>query len=100
MNVEIGTETAQFPRKGLHKWDFRCSVSRHLPLLAPLGSPCTSELGLPRSCATQNGKMAADESPGRPDAWMSQQFDTEIKGHSLVPDGTGVRSVMPKWRKC
>ncbi len=26
MNVEIGTKAAQFPEKGIHKWDFRCSV--------------------------------------------------------------------------
>jgi hypothetical protein len=26
MNVEIGTEAAQFPEKGIHKWDFRRSV--------------------------------------------------------------------------
>jgi hypothetical protein len=25
MNVEIGTEAAQIPRKGIHKWGFRCS---------------------------------------------------------------------------
>ncbi len=24
MNVEIGTEAAQFPEKELQKWDFRC----------------------------------------------------------------------------
>jgi hypothetical protein len=28
MNVEIGTETAQFPEKGIHKLDFRCSVEK------------------------------------------------------------------------
>jgi hypothetical protein len=27
MNVEMGTMAAQLPRKGIHKWDFRCSVS-------------------------------------------------------------------------
>jgi hypothetical protein len=27
MNVEIRTKAAQIPRKGLHKWDFCCSVS-------------------------------------------------------------------------
>ncbi len=26
MSVEIGTEAAQFPEKGTHKWGFRCSV--------------------------------------------------------------------------
>jgi hypothetical protein len=26
MNVEIGTEAAQFPEKGIQKWDFRCGV--------------------------------------------------------------------------
>jgi hypothetical protein len=26
MNVEIGTEAAQFPEKEYTKWDFRCSV--------------------------------------------------------------------------
>jgi hypothetical protein len=26
MNVEIGAEAALFPEKGIHKWDFRCSV--------------------------------------------------------------------------
>ncbi len=26
MNVENGTEAAQFPEKELHKWDFRCSA--------------------------------------------------------------------------
>ncbi len=26
MNVEIGTEASQFPRKELHKWDFPGSV--------------------------------------------------------------------------
>jgi hypothetical protein len=26
MNVEIGTEAAQFPEKGIQKWYFRCSV--------------------------------------------------------------------------
>ncbi len=27
MNTEIGTEAAQFPeKKGIHKWDFRCSA--------------------------------------------------------------------------
>jgi hypothetical protein len=26
MSVEIGTEAAQFLEKGIHKWDFRCSV--------------------------------------------------------------------------
>jgi hypothetical protein len=26
MKVEIGTEAAQFPGKGIHEWDFRCSV--------------------------------------------------------------------------
>ncbi len=26
MNMEIGTEAAQFQEKELHKWDFRCSV--------------------------------------------------------------------------
>jgi hypothetical protein len=26
MNVEIGTEAAQFPEKEIYKWDFRCSV--------------------------------------------------------------------------
>ncbi len=26
MNVEIGSEAEQFPRKGIHKWDFRCSA--------------------------------------------------------------------------
>jgi hypothetical protein len=25
-NVEIGTEARAIPRKGIHKWDFRCSV--------------------------------------------------------------------------
>ncbi len=25
MNVEIGTEAAQFPEKELHTWEFRCS---------------------------------------------------------------------------
>jgi hypothetical protein len=28
MNVEIGTEAAQFPEKEIHKWDFRCSVDQ------------------------------------------------------------------------
>jgi hypothetical protein len=27
MNVEIGTEAAQFPEKGIHEWDFRCSAA-------------------------------------------------------------------------
>jgi hypothetical protein len=26
MNVDIGTEAAQIPRKGINKWDFRCSA--------------------------------------------------------------------------
>ncbi len=26
MNVEIGAEAPLFPEKGIHKWDFRCSV--------------------------------------------------------------------------
>jgi hypothetical protein len=26
MNVEIGAEAALFPKKGMYKWDFRCSV--------------------------------------------------------------------------
>ncbi len=26
MNVEIGTEDAQFPTNGIHKWVFRCSA--------------------------------------------------------------------------
>jgi hypothetical protein len=26
MNVKIGTEAAQFHRKAIHKWDFRCSA--------------------------------------------------------------------------
>jgi hypothetical protein len=28
MNLEIGTEAAQFPEKQIHKWDFRCSVMK------------------------------------------------------------------------
>jgi hypothetical protein len=28
MNVEIGTEAAQSPRKVIHKWYFRCSVQK------------------------------------------------------------------------
>jgi len=31
MNVEIGTEAGATPRKGIDKWDFRCSVVNHLP---------------------------------------------------------------------
>jgi hypothetical protein len=31
MNVVIGTEAAQFPRKGIHQWDFGCSVATGLP---------------------------------------------------------------------
>ncbi len=27
MNEEIGNDAAQFPRKGIHKWDFRCSAA-------------------------------------------------------------------------
>jgi hypothetical protein len=27
-NVEIRTETAQFPEKGIRKWDFRCSAGK------------------------------------------------------------------------
>jgi hypothetical protein len=30
MSVEIGTEAAQFPFLGIHKWDFRCSVQQDL----------------------------------------------------------------------
>jgi hypothetical protein len=26
MNMEIGTEAAPIPRKGIHKWTFRCIV--------------------------------------------------------------------------
>jgi hypothetical protein len=26
MHVEIRTEATEFPEKGLHEWDFRCSV--------------------------------------------------------------------------
>jgi hypothetical protein len=26
MNVKIGSEAGAIPRKGIHKWDFRCSV--------------------------------------------------------------------------
>ncbi len=26
MNVEIGTDAAQFTKKGIHKWDFPCSA--------------------------------------------------------------------------
>jgi hypothetical protein len=32
MNVEIGTEARAIPRKGIHKGDFRCSVSIFTPL--------------------------------------------------------------------
>jgi hypothetical protein len=41
MNVEIGTEAAQFPEKKLHKWDFRCSVRpfRAVLKLEPAGPP-------------------------------------------------------------
>ncbi len=28
LNVEIGTEAAQIPRKGIHKWDFHCSAGK------------------------------------------------------------------------
>ncbi len=30
MNVEIRTEAAQFPEKGIHKWDFPCSVTQNV----------------------------------------------------------------------
>jgi|LakMenEpi03Aug12_release.lakeMendotaPanAssembly.Ray.scaffolds.fasta_scaffold922836_1 hypothetical protein len=30
MNVEIGTEAGAIHGKGIHKWDFRCSVVNHL----------------------------------------------------------------------
>ncbi len=33
--MEIGTEAAQCPRKGIHKWDFRCSVRNLLPQNEP-----------------------------------------------------------------
>jgi hypothetical protein len=31
MNEEIGTEAGAIPRKGIHKWDFCCSVVNHFP---------------------------------------------------------------------
>jgi hypothetical protein len=34
-SVEIGTEAALSPRKGIHKWDFRCSVRKLFVLCAP-----------------------------------------------------------------
>ncbi len=45
MNVEIVTEAAQFPRKGTHKWDFRCSVDFcYITNVAALRAPKQSVL--------------------------------------------------------
>jgi hypothetical protein len=35
MNVEIGTEAAQLPEKGIHKWDFPCRAQYDCPISPP-----------------------------------------------------------------
>ncbi len=43
MNVEIGTEAVRaIPRKGIHKWDFCCSVRGNEPVP---GIPVPEEYG-------------------------------------------------------
>jgi hypothetical protein len=48
MNVEIGTEAAQLPEKGIHKWDFPCRAQYDCPISPPSYS---IKSGRPRVCA-------------------------------------------------
>ncbi len=59
MNVEIGTEAMQFLRKGIHKWDFRCSACRQKQCLQ-IADPrvegrddCSTVLRLQEICQLQ-----------------------------------------------
>jgi hypothetical protein len=45
MNVEIGGLGRAFPRKGVHKWDFRCSARPLLPESGHAGALAQGGLG-------------------------------------------------------